>query len=93
MYVADTLNNVVSVIDESTKTKPHSVSIKENTSKENKMDKNIDMHPSNMTIDTIKGKVYVVNTKSNTVSVIDENTNKVMNKSIQVGMVPLGIDY
>ena len=78
VYVADTDENMVSDINENNMTIKYIP---------------VDSSPYNIAIDTNKGKVYVTNFKSNTVSVIDENTDTVMNKSIQVGMVPLGIAY
>ena len=43
------------------------------------------------TIDTNKGKVYVANQGNDTVSVIDENTNKVIKKPVHVGPHPTNI--
>ncbi len=49
--------------------------------------------PNGMAYDPKNKRIYVTNSESNTVSVIDTNTNTVLGNPIRVGMNPKGIAY
>ena len=49
--------------------------------------------PFGMAYDPKNERIYVTNSESNTVSVIDTNTNSVLGNPIKVGMTPKGIAY
>ncbi|MFL6441836.1 MAG: YncE family protein, partial [Nitrososphaeraceae archaeon] len=48
--------------------------------------------PNGITLDSSSGKIYVTNTFSNNISVIDDSKNKVIT-TIPVGINPYGIVY
>ena len=77
VYVSNTRNNSVSVIDDS-------------ESKFQNYVINVQKSPSDIAINPIKNKIYVVNSDSNTLSVIDGNVNKV-STNITVGETPTSV--
>jgi YVTN family beta-propeller protein len=88
VYVANTVSNTVSVIDEKNINLSKGPFLKDQY---NRVGIKVDKSPNGIAIDPATQKVYVANTDSDTVSIIDGTMDTVNNNTIPVGKSPASI--